>query len=158
MVPSHLTLVDAIPFTVGGKIDRRAVTAQLARSMAERATDQAPTYRAPSTALERALADIVATVLDRDTVGADDDFFALGGDSVLATQTVARIREWLDSPGAMVTDIFAARSVGALARRLVDHEAGSDRLEGVAELYLEVTDMNSADVASALDSTAQASR
>jgi mycobactin phenyloxazoline synthetase len=159
MVPSHIGLVEAIPFTVGGKIDRRAVTAELTRSMAERADGRAPTYRAPSTALERALADIVATVLDRDTVGADDDFFELGGDSVLATQAVARIREWLDAPGVMVTDIFAARSVGALARRLVGHESGSDRLEGVAELYLEVTDMKSVDVASALDSaSAQASR
>ncbi|WP_197374859.1 non-ribosomal peptide synthetase [Mycolicibacterium baixiangningiae] len=152
MVPSHIAFVEAIPFTVGGKIDRRAVAATLTRSMAERAQGQAPTYRAPATALERALADIVATVLDRDSVGADDDFFELGGDSVLATQTVARIREWLDAPGVMVTDIFAARSVRALARRLADHESGSDRLEGVAELYLEVADMNSADVASALDS------
>ncbi|KUI23038.1 non-ribosomal peptide synthetase [Mycobacterium sp. IS-1496] len=159
MVPSHIALVEAIPFTVGGKIDRRAVTAELTRSIVERANGQAPTYRAPATALERALADIVATVLDRDSVGADDDFFELGGDSVLATQTVARIREWLDSPGVMVTDIFAARTVGALARRLADHESGSDRLDGVAELYLEVTDMNAVDVASALDSTsAQASR
>ncbi|WP_197415729.1 non-ribosomal peptide synthetase [Mycobacterium sp. IS-1742] len=159
MVPSHIALVEAIPFTVGGKIDRRAVTAELTRSMAERATGQAPTYRAPETALERALADIVATVLDRDSVGADDDFFELGGDSVLATQTVARIREWLDSPAVMVTDIFAARTVGALAQRLVDNESGSERLDAVAELYLEVTDMNAVDVASALDSTsAQASR
>ncbi|MFS0897538.1 amino acid adenylation domain-containing protein [Mycolicibacterium litorale] len=158
MVPSHIALVETIPFTVGGKIDRRAVTAALTRSMTERAQDQAPTYRAPATALERALADIVATVLDRDNVGVDDDFFELGGDSVLATQTVARIREWLDSPGVMVTDIFAARNVGALAQRLVGHESGSDRLEAVAELYLEVADMNSADVASALDPTSAQAR
>ncbi|KUI38329.1 non-ribosomal peptide synthetase [Mycobacterium sp. GA-2829] len=155
MVPSHIVL-KAIPFTVGGKIDRRAVAAELTSTMTDGRT---ATHRSPATALERALADIVATVLDRDSVGADDDFFELGGDSVLATQTVARIREWLDSPGVMVTDVFAARTVGALARRLTEHEDGSDRLEGVAELYLEVTDMNSADVASALDSTsAQASR
>ncbi|MGE2714903.1 amino acid adenylation domain-containing protein [Mycolicibacterium litorale] len=158
MVPSHIALVETIPFTVGGKIDRKAVAAVLTRSMAERAQDHAPTYRAPATALERALADIVATVLDRESVGADDDFFELGGDSVLATQAVARIREWLDSPGVMVTDIFAARSVGALARRLAEQESGSDRLEGVAELYLEVTDMTSADVASALDSTSAQAR
>lgn len=156
MVPSHI-LMDVVPFTIGGKIDRRAVAAVLTHSMDNGQT--ATTHRAPTTALERALADIVATVLDRESVGADDDFFELGGDSVLATQTVARIREWLDSPGVMVTDIFAARTVGALAGRLTEHEGGSDRLEGVAELYLEVTDMNSADVASALDSSsAQASR
>ncbi|BBY15215.1 non-ribosomal peptide synthetase [Mycolicibacterium litorale] len=158
MVPSHLTLAEAIPFTVGGKIDRKAVATVLTQSMAERAHDGSSTYRAPATALERALADIVATVLDRDSVGADDDFFELGGDSVLATQTVARIREWLDAPDVMVTDIFAARNVGALARRLVENESGGDRLEGVAELYLEVADMNSADVASALDSTSAQAR
>lgn len=152
MVPSHLLTVGHVPFTVGGKIDRRAVRQLLIDSVAARDHGTAPAYRAPATALERALADIVASVLHRSSVGADDDFFELGGDSVLATQAVARIREWLDAPNVMVTDIFAARTVAALARRLVDHEAGSDRLDGVAELYLEVVDMNSADVASALDS------
>ncbi|MBO0678247.1 amino acid adenylation domain-containing protein [Mycolicibacterium sp. S2-37] len=150
MVPSHIALVENIPFTVGGKIDRRAVAALLGKSLAERADRPAPTHRAPSTALERALVDIVATVLNRDGIGLDDDFFELGGDSVLATQTVARIRDWLDSPGVMVTDIFAARTVAALARRLVGHEAGGDRLNAVAELYLEVVDMKSDDVATAL--------
>lgn len=156
MVPSHLLRVGHVPFTVGGKIDRRAVRMLLADSLASGARDTNPAHRAPATALERALADIVASVLNRDgvdrRVGVDDDFFALGGDSVLATQAVARIREWLDAPATMVTDVFAARTVGALARRLVDHEGGSDRLDAVAELYLEVVDMRSADVASALDS------
>lgn len=162
MVPSHIALVESIPFTVGGKIDRRAVVALIDTSLAERATDRDPVRRLPSTALERALADIVATVLNRDgvaaPVGADDDFFELGGDSVLATQTVARIRDWLDSPGVMVTDIFAARSVAALADRLVAHESGGERLEAVAELYLEVVDMKSDDVASALDPTSVRTR
>lgn len=152
MVPSHLLPVAQIPFTVGGKIDRRAVRILLSRSLADRADRTAPVHRVPASALERALADIVASVLHRDTVGADDDFFALGGDSVLATQTVARIREWLDAPGVMVTDIFAARTVAALARRLADHEADRTRLDSVAELYLEVVDMKSAEVASALGS------
>ena len=105
----------------------------------------------------RKIENIVATVLDRHRiergVGLDDDFFELGGDSVLATQTVARVRDWLDVPAVIVTDIFAARTVAALAQRLTDLESGSDRLEGVAELYLEVVGMKSADVASALDST-----
>ncbi|OBB56116.1 non-ribosomal peptide synthetase [Mycobacterium sp. 852013-51886_SCH5428379] len=150
MVPSHIALVEAVPFTVGGKIDRRAAATLLSESLADRGDGPAQTHRAPSTALERALADIVASVLSRDGVGLDDDFFELGGDSVLATQTVARIRDWLDSPSVMVTDIFAARTVAALAQRLVGHESGSARLNAVAELYLEVVAMKSDDVASAL--------
>ena len=67
--------------------------------------------------MESALALIVGDVLAPDVVGVDDDFFALGGDSVLATQAVARIRAWLDAPDVIVADIFANRTVSALAAR-----------------------------------------
>ncbi|MGB3485734.1 MAG: amino acid adenylation domain-containing protein [Mycobacterium sp.] len=156
MIPAKIVVVDAIPFTVGGKIDRRAVAALLEGEPAH-TTSETGTFNAPSTSLERALTHIVSGILRRDSngpeIGIDDDFFSLGGDSVLATQTVARIREWLDAPHVAVSDIFAAREVGKLARLLVDHEGGSDRLEAVAELYLEVVTMKDADVLSALDST-----
>ena len=95
MIPRHISLVERIPFTVGGKIDRRAVAGELAAAVSGSAE---PGHRAPSTPLESALAAIVGDVLGVRSVGADDDFFALGGDSVLATQTVARIRAWLDTP------------------------------------------------------------
>jgi mycobactin phenyloxazoline synthetase len=153
MVPAQIVVVEAIPFTAGGKIDRRAVATLLERELAERAPGETATFTAPSTTLERALTRIVAEVLGRKGFGVDDDFFALGGDSVLATQTVARVREWLDAPHVAVSDIFAARTVAALARLLIAHENGSGRLEAVAELYLEVTQMDSADVLTALDST-----
>lgn len=152
MVPAQITVVETIPFTTGGKIDRGAVAAILEQELAQRVPAE-PEFTAPSTTLERALIRIVADVLGRQRIGVDDDFFALGGDSVLATQTVARIREWLDTPHIAVSDIFAVRTVGALARLLIDHENGSGRLDEVAELYLEVTQMDSADVLSALDAT-----
>jgi mycobactin phenyloxazoline synthetase len=85
---------------------------------------------------------------------AEDDFFELGGDSVLATTAVARIRNWLDTPTVMVADIFATRTVAALAARLAAREPGSPRLDQVAELYLEVAQMDNDDVLSALDTTA----
>ncbi|HET7741293.1 MAG TPA: phosphopantetheine-binding protein, partial [Mycobacterium sp.] len=78
-------------------------------------------------------------------------FFALGGDSVLATTVVARVRDWLDTPTVGVPDIFATRTVEMLASRLADREAGSDRLEQVAELYLEISDMDNAAVVSELE-------
>ena len=150
--------VDTIPFTVGGKVDRRAVDSVLAASAARHGDQRGPDFRKPTTALERALARIIADILGRDQVGAADDFFALGGDSVLAAQTVGRIRKWLDAPSIMVADIFAARTVAALATVLAGHESGSDRLEQVAELYLEVVDMAAADVATALGPTSTQTR
>lgn len=143
MIPQHVSLVERIPFTVGGKIDRRRVAAELAA-----AADVAPGHRAPSTPLESALAAIFGDLLGGQDVGVDDDFFTLGGDSVLATSVVARIRAWLDTPDAMVADIFASRTVAALADRLTGREPNPDRLDQVAEVYLEIAGMDAADVLS----------
>lgn len=154
MVPDLIVLVPEIPYTVGGKIDRKVAGERLALAVQERAADTATGQRAASTPLERALADITAGLLRVASVSADDDFFGLGGDSVLATQLVARVRAWLDTPTVMVADIFAARSVSALAALLQGREAGSDRLAQVAEVYLEVAEMEQNEVASALDSPA----
>ncbi|MGB3474365.1 MAG: amino acid adenylation domain-containing protein [Mycobacterium sp.] len=145
MIPRQLQLVSAVPYTVSGKIDRRAVTAELAAAMA--AGDG---YREPSGPLQRALAAIIAEVLGAARVGADDDFFALGGDSVLATAAVSRIRTWLDAPGAVVADIFATRTVAGLASRLAAAEADPGRLDAVAEIYLEVAQLDAADVLAAI--------
>ncbi|WP_445159576.1 non-ribosomal peptide synthetase [Mycobacterium sp. Dal123C01] len=154
MIPSHITFVERIPFTDNGKVDRAAITVLLAQT----STGQhgSALYQAPRTQLERALCHIVADVLGRAgaDVGVHSDFFSLGGDSVLATQAVARIRQWLDSASLMVADIFAARTIATLAELLISHESNADRLELVAEVYLEVANMPSVDVISALDPAA----
>jgi mycobactin phenyloxazoline synthetase len=147
MIPRQVSLVEQIPFTVGGKIDRRAVARKLAAAVSGLVK---PDHRIPSTPLESALTAIVGEVLDVEPVGVDDDFFALGGDSVLATQAVARIRAWLDTPDIIVADIFATRTVSALADVLGRSERDPGRLEQVAELYLEVIDMEADHVAAAI--------
>ncbi|MET0702607.1 MAG: phosphopantetheine-binding protein, partial [Mycobacterium sp.] len=153
MVPSLIGFVEQIPFTVGGKIDRTGIAALLAEWAAGRPGRVLPAE--PRTTLQRALCHLVAGVLDRrDAVGIHDDFFSLGGDSVLATAAVARIREWLDSPSLMVADIFATRDVAALAELLTSREAGGARLEQVAEVYFEIIDMAGDDVLTALDPAA----
>jgi mycobactin phenyloxazoline synthetase len=146
MIPTVFALTDRIPFTVGGKIDRRAVTQRLAAAE----LPAAQRYQPPSTPIEKALATIMGGVLGRPDVGADDDFFSLGGDSLMATAVVAAVRDWLDTPTVMVPDIFATRTVEALACRLIEREPGSDRLERVAELYLEIAEMDDAEVDGAL--------
>ncbi|MCO6714078.1 amino acid adenylation domain-containing protein, partial [Streptomyces sp. CHB19.2] len=88
MVPAAFVVLDALPLTANGKLDRRALPAP-----APAAADRGDRPRtAPRTATERTLAAIWSEVLHAGEVGADDDFFDLGGDSVLALQVVTRLR------------------------------------------------------------------
>ncbi|MGE2834986.1 amino acid adenylation domain-containing protein [Mycobacterium sp. SMC-4] len=147
MIPKIIRIAERIPFTVGGKIDRAAV----ARALAESHAPESAGHRAPGTSLESALASILGALLGRTGIGVDDDFFASGGDSVLATQAVSQIRTWLDTSSIAVADIFATRTVAALAARL---SARDGRLEKVAEMYLEVAQMDATEVASTLETVA----
>ncbi|KAA0920607.1 non-ribosomal peptide synthetase, partial [Streptomyces apricus] len=106
MVPSAVVVLDALPLTPQHKIDRRALPAPV------RAPD--PEQVAPRTPQERVLAGVWADVLGTDAVGVEDDFFDLGGDSILAARTLARIREEL-GVRLSVRDVFTARTVAALA-------------------------------------------
>lgn len=138
MVPAVLQVRDELPLTGNGKLDRAAITASLSG-----ASDVGAPRRSPETDLHRALLDIVAGVLGGDReLGIDDDFFAAGGDSVLATTVIARIRDLLDAPQAGVADIFAARTVAELARRLDAADERAGRLERVATIYLEIAAMD----------------
>jgi amino acid adenylation domain-containing protein len=88
MVPSHYVMVEQIPLTPSGKVDRRALPAIDVedRSLAE-------SYVAPRTPTEEIVAGIWTRLLKIKQVGIHDDFFALGGHSLLATQLVARMRK-----------------------------------------------------------------
>ncbi|MFI5887791.1 amino acid adenylation domain-containing protein, partial [Streptomyces sp. NPDC051554] len=108
MVPSAIVLLDALPLTVNGKIDRAALPEP------ERAADSG---RAPSTPAEVALSALFAEVLglEADTVGAEESFFELGGDSLKVMRLIARIRSVLEvSVG--VRDVFAEPTVAGVAR------------------------------------------
>jgi acyl carrier protein len=87
MIPAAWQFLDQLPLTRSGKVDRSALPLQ---GSASRPTSVA--YVAPRTTAERLLAEVWAEVLQVDRVGVDDDFFALGGHSVSATQVVGRIQ------------------------------------------------------------------
>ncbi|KAF1029385.1 MAG: Linear gramicidin synthase subunit B [Burkholderia plantarii] len=105
MVPGVFVALDALPLNANGKIDRRALPAPPTEAPAD--------GRAPSGALEQALAAIWAPLLRRETIGRDDNFFELGGDSILALQIVARARQ----AGYRLTprQIFEHQTIAALA-------------------------------------------
>ncbi|WP_100474319.1 non-ribosomal peptide synthetase [Mycobacteroides abscessus] len=117
MVPAAVVVLDALPLTVNGKLDKRALPAPEYRSVG---TD----YRAPSGPVEKVLADIYAQVLGVDRVGVDESFFDLGGDSILSMQVVSRARA--AGVHCRPRDIFVEQTVSGVAAvaSLSDGRAG----------------------------------
>ncbi|MEO3824135.1 amino acid adenylation domain-containing protein [Actinomadura sp. B10D3] len=146
MMPELLVRVDELPLTANGKVDRKT----LAALAAAEAGEAAATFVEPRTALEKVLAGIAAGVLGRERVGADADFFALGGDSVLATTVVARMREALDTTALPVRVLFAERTIERICRRFTELEETPGRLEAVAAIWLEVEAMSEDELAARL--------
>ena len=109
MVPATFVRLAALPLTANGKIDRRALPAPDAGN-----TLAAAAGREPQTPVELHLADIVRGLLGVAHVGADDNFFALGGHSLLGTQVILRAREAF---GVELTlrHLFQAQTVALLA-------------------------------------------
>ncbi|WP_142254502.1 non-ribosomal peptide synthetase, partial [Mycobacterium colombiense] len=105
MVPTAVMVLDTLPLTGNGKLDKRALPSP------EYAASE---YRAPADAIEEILADIYAQVLGVERVGVDDSFFDLGGDSILSMQVVSRAR----NAGVICRprDIFVEQTVARLAR------------------------------------------
>ncbi|MGH3794146.1 MAG: amino acid adenylation domain-containing protein [Pseudonocardiaceae bacterium] len=142
MVPARVMVLDRFPLTPNGKIDRPAVRELVRSGVGE------SSYVAPRTALEKALAALWAETLGVERIGREDRFFALGGDSVLATVIVGRLREMLDCTGVTVTvrTLFATLTVGAMAQRLVAEDTIPGRLERIAEVYWEVQRLSADEV------------
>ncbi|WP_282692102.1 non-ribosomal peptide synthetase [Streptomyces sp. CC208A] len=105
MVPARVVWTERLPVNANGKVDRTALP--------EPPADGAGAYLAPRTATERELAVLWAETLGVERVGARDDFFALGGDSVLTMKLVARAR----ARGLVLStaDVFAHPTVEAMA-------------------------------------------
>ena len=110
MVPAAIVVLDSFPSSHNGKLDREALPAPVYGSVA------AAGFVAPRDERERVLADVLAGVLGVPELGVTDDFFAMGGDSILA----ARARARLAAAGLAVSGraIFDARTVAALAGSL----------------------------------------
>ncbi|WP_051866635.1 condensation domain-containing protein [Streptomyces griseus] len=104
MVPAVLVVLDRMPLDLNGKVDRPALPAP---------EFSAGEYRAPRTPEEQTLAAVYAEVLGLDRVGVEDDFFAIGGDSIRSIQVVARAR----ARGVEISprQVFESRTVAELA-------------------------------------------
>ena len=111
MVPAVFVWLDALPLTPNGKVDRRHLPAPTG----ERASAEA--YQAPSSDMERTIAEVWRDVLKIDKVGVEDNFFDLGGNSFLSILAARRLQEALDMD-VPVTRLFQYPTVASLARCL----------------------------------------
>ncbi|MEY4509248.1 MAG: hypothetical protein RLZZ450_1370 [Pseudomonadota bacterium] len=133
MLPSHVVVLEALPRTPNGKVDRKALLAI-----------EAPrrSYVAARTDDERALAVLFAALLHSDRpIGVSDDFFECGGDSLLALRLVARIKDELGVE-LPVRTIFEVPELGALAERVAQARSGADAEQDIRDAIAQVENLN----------------
>jgi hypothetical protein len=121
-LPTALVLIETLPLTTSGKLDRRALP--------DPETDVVRDALAPRDDLERVLADIWTQVLARNGFGIHDSFFELGGHSLLATQVVSRIRTRLgvDVPLRHVFEHPTIARLAEIVRSLGQADRGEDAI------------------------------
>jgi amino acid adenylation domain-containing protein len=125
MIPARFSALDALPLTANGKLDVKALP-----DPADHALPEGSVGRPPETPTEKRLFAIVSEVIGRSDFGAEDDFFLIGGHSLLGTQVVVRSREAF---GIELTlfHLFEARSVAALASAV--EQLIMEKLDGLSD-------------------------
>jgi thioesterase domain-containing protein/acyl carrier protein len=118
MIPAAVVVLDALPLTVSGKLDTRALPAP---------EYTAGIYRAPTNPTEQLLVGIYGRVLGVERVGIDDSFFDLGGDSISAMRLITAINTSLDADLSVPT-VFESPTVRTLSERLLTNTASSQEI------------------------------
>ncbi|HEX6290388.1 MAG TPA: condensation domain-containing protein, partial [Herpetosiphonaceae bacterium] len=118
MVPSAFVVLEALPLTPNGKVDRKALPRP------EYIREDVGSQPGPRTPLEEVIAGVWSTVLAVESIGIDDNFFALGGHSLRATQVVTRLRQVLGHEVPLRL-LFEAPTVAGLTARLTTAQASA---------------------------------
>jgi len=140
MVPSAFVLLDTMPLTPSGKVDRRALPAPKGtRPVLEEA------YVPPRDPVEEVLAAVWMDVLHIERVGVHDHFFEMGGHSLLATQVISRVQSILQVEVPLRT-LFESPTVAGLALALVEHERTPGRVAAIARIRRQIDTMQADEV------------
>jgi amino acid adenylation domain-containing protein/non-ribosomal peptide synthase protein (TIGR01720 family) len=145
MVPSAFVLLDEMPLTPNGKINRRALPApEVLRPEIEQR------YVAPRNAIEVALVELWQEVLGINPIGVSDNFFDLGGHSLNATRLLSKVRGIFRTQLPLRV-VFEATTVEALARALVEHEAKPGQTAKIAHVLQRIKSISSSDLKDELE-------
>jgi amino acid adenylation domain-containing protein/non-ribosomal peptide synthase protein (TIGR01720 family) len=140
MVPSAFVLLDEMPLTPNGKINRRALPApEVSRPEIEQR------YVAPRNDIEVALVELWQEVLGINPIGVSDNFFDLGGHSLKATSLLSKVRRIFRTE-LPLSVVFEATTVEALACALVEHEAKPGQTAKIAHVLQRIKSIPSADL------------
>lgn len=145
MLPEAVVVLEALPRTPSGKVDRAALPRAAVSHDRTRVA-----YAAPQTAMQEVLVNLWADVLTIERVGIYDDFFELGGHSLTATRVVSKIRE-IFTISIPLRMLFEAPTVVGLSERMLLECDQAGRLEKIAELLLKVQQMSAAEVDAMLE-------
>ena len=137
MVPAVFVILDALPLTPSGKVDRRALP-----TPERTGTDRPETFLAPRTPVEKQVAQIWADVLHLENVGLHDNFFALGGHSLLATQINFRLHVAFPNVDLPLRLFFETPTVAGIALAIVQHLMGQATHEDIKRLIAEVEELS----------------
>jgi len=140
MMPQAFVVLEELPLTPSGKVDRRALPAP------DRARpDLEDTYVVPHNAVEEVVAGIWSEVLDVEQVGVYDNFFELGGHSLKATQVVSRLREALQVE-VPLRSLFLMPTVEGLVSEITRIWGGVEIIEEIARTFRELEQLSEDEV------------
>ena len=131
LIPSALMRLDAMPLTPNGKIHRKGLPAFAQINGGERIPEP------PRNRVEEAFSWMWAEILGVEEVGIHDDFFEIGGHSILASQLVSRMRETFHIELSLRT-FFDAPTIAKLAGIIIRNEEQAMKVERIAELLMDV--------------------
>jgi hypothetical protein len=151
MVPTAFVILDEMPLTAHGKVDRKALPAP-----DQTRPELENMFVAPRNALEEILTTIWAEVLDIEHIGVHDNFFALGGHSLLATQVAARVLDALQVDLPLRT-FFESPTVAGLASALLLNPDERAKVLQAAELITRLSQLSDEEVEAMLNEKFSAS-
>ncbi len=150
MIPSAFVLLEALPLSPNGKIDRKSLPPP-DQSRPELSTDFVP----PRNAIEEVVASVWSEVFEMESIGVQDNFLELGGHSLLATQIMTRLQDIFPIP-IPLRYIFTSPTVAELARCI--EKAGKEArvdVEEVARTFIQINQLSDEEVRAMLDQNAE---
>lgn len=139
MIPSEISILKKMPVMPNGKIDRKQLAGLAPQHVAK------PAFVAPRNALEEVLQQVWQEVLEMEGISVHDNFFQLGGHSLLVTMLISKIREIFEVKLSL-RSIFDAPTIASLAKHLTEYFDESGRVEKTSQLYLQIANLQDDEV------------